>query len=400
MKCKRIFVCLIGVCMMLITTACKNPDDGNKPVKPPPEESEYTSLFSDKTFKKGFTVRGLGNTIYDDPVETFGNNKTDPTGRGTRFQYGADGLENESLGKPEWNLAQWATRYPIHDWSNAHYDARKNDSFNSRPTENPFDYRYTVLSAEQYLYENRSKFLMVDTKTGEYTLDLKTSECYKTPRKDGEEWPHWIIEKHFGRDGTPPVETKVSASKSLRVKMDVRLDAFKSNYADYPTDAERNAENPVRHSAMSVFYLYISNYEPRTGSFTDMLWFGLPVFDNRYTFTTAQSFPDVGSKGSATEKWIYNIATTEFFDLNNNLYDADGKMILDQWKSIDVELIPHIKMALAEAQRNGYMKNAKWENLYVNGMYNGFEVPGSYDIRMSYKNMDVLSAVDDELNED
>jgi len=37
------------------------------------------------------------------------------------------------------------------------------------------------------------------------------------------------------------------------------------------------------------------------------------------------------------------------------------------------------------------MVNSSWENLYVNGMYTGYELPGNYDIDMSFKNIDIIT---------
>ena len=103
------------------------------------------------------------------------------------------------------------------------------------------------------------------------------------------------------------------------------------------------------------------------------------------------SFPDSGSKGSATEKWIFNISSDNFFSPDNNLYDEEGKMIFGEWKTVDVELVSLIRRAFEEAQNAGYMANSSWENLYVNGMYTGYELPGNYDIDMSFKNIDIIT---------
>jgi hypothetical protein len=128
--------------------------------------------------------------------------------------------------------------------------------------------------------------------------------------------------------------------------------------------------------------------------FTDMLWFGLVVYDNRFVLSAKQSFPDEGSKSSATGKWIYNIASSEFFDLDYNLKTPDNKPVFNQWRTVDVDVLGCVDEALKAAHSNGYMANAKWENLYVNGMYFGYECPGTYDIDMSFKNVDVVSLLD------
>ena len=177
-------------------------------------------------------------------------------------------------------------------------------------------------------------------------------------------------------------ETKISDSQSVRVTLDCKINSFKDNMGD-------RADYSL-HSCMCLFYLFVANYDEKAKVFTDMLWFGIPVFDNRYTFSEEQSFPDTGSKESATDKWIFNIASSNFFNPDYNLYDVDGNILYDTWRTVDVELIHLIRKAFNEAQKQGYMQNSSWENLYVNGMYTGYECPGNYDIDMSFKNIDII----------
>ena len=84
------------------------------------------------------------------------------------------------------------------------------------------------------------------------------------------------------------------------------------------------------------------------------------------------------------------IASSNFYSEDNNFYDSNGQMIFNEWKDIDVDLLPLIRRALDEAKKAGYMKNAKWENLYINGMYIGIELPGNYDLDMSVKDVEIL----------
>ena len=55
-----------------------------------------------------------------------------------------------------------------------------------------------------------------------------------------------------------------------------------------------------------------------------------------------------------------------------------------------MELTDLIRRAFNAAQEAGYMKDSKWDNLYINGMYTGYELPGTYDIDMSFKNIDIV----------
>ncbi|MBQ9710523.1 MAG: hypothetical protein IJV67_07870 [Clostridia bacterium] len=331
-----------------------------------PEETEgYVSLLTDKTFSNGFWMRGLGAPIYGDPIETFGD-ASDPN---VRFQYG-----KENLSQPEWNLCQWATRYPFHDVNNS----------SPHLPEGKINYAFEDLGNGKYQYTNSSKSVRVDTATGELSLGLKASECYKYHRTQGQEWPHLLVEKYICNQANPPKQCHIASSQSLMMNVDVRVNSF----VDYMGEEA----NPGLHSAICVMYLFVSNLD--RGMFTDMLWFGIYLFDNRYIITSQESFPDVGTKGSATEKWIFNVASSEYFDLDYNLKTVEGEIIFNEWRTVQVDVLGKIYEAFNSAQANGYMKNSKWENLYINGMYFGFELPGTYDIDMSFKNLDVTSYIE------
>ena len=323
-----------------------------------------TSILHDRTFSQGFVVRGLGRPIYSDPIESFP--KMDMYDPMVIFDHGREGQS------PVWNLCQWASRYPFHDKENTTYEIKNG--------EKTFNYRFTDEGNGVYKYDNQSKTVEVNTETGEIRLALKGSECYTQPnREEGQEWPHLLLEQTMN---LPVPETKVSEHGSIRVKLRARLNAFADN--------TNGTADPALHSAIFMFYLFVANYDETTHKFSDMLWFGLPVFDNREAFVSEMSFPDVGTKDSASGKWIFNIASTNFYSEDNNFYDSNGQMIFNEWKEIDVELLPLIRRALNEAQKAGYMKNAKWDNLYINGMYMGIELPGNYDLDMSVKDVDIL----------
>ena len=366
---KKNLAVLLGL-LLLLLCACGPKDDGEKPDPTPGGDPEpeygYVSMLTDRKFENGFVMRGLGAPIYGDPIETFGD-LYDPN---VYFQYGKSGLP-----VPEWNLCQWATRYPFHDVNNE----------SPYLPEGKLNYSFTELSEGKYQYLNTSKRIIVDTNTGEYSLGLKASECFKYPRADKQEWPHWFIEKRIWNVPDPPMQTSVAQSQSIKIRFDVRLNSFE--------DKMEGQADPSLHSGMCVFYLFVANRDPNTKMFTDMLWFGLTVFDNRYVLASEQSFPDVGSKGSATEKWIFNIPGSAFFTPDYNLKTPDNQPILNEWRSVDVDVLEWIDKAFRAAQANGYMQSSRWENLYINGMYFGYETPGTYDIDMSFRNVDIVSYI-------
>ena len=74
-------------------------------------------------------------------------------------------------GLPQWNLIQWKTRYP-------------------------FDNRKKKETKDKITYTNPSKLVSL-TRSGELTLEIKSSKDYLHPRKPDEFWPHLLIEQNF-----------------------------------------------------------------------------------------------------------------------------------------------------------------------------------------------------------
>ena len=368
------FLSIVGMiaaaCALLVGCTTVPPDDhvdpdGGKGTAP--DGYEYVSMLTDRKFEKGFFLRGLGKSIYGDPVERFEDEKTDPTPP-VYFQYGKEGVP-----KPDWGLAQWASRYSFRDVGNI-----------AQGLDGKIDYSFTALSEGVYNYTNSSKSITVDTNTGEYSLGLKASECYKYPREYGQEWPHWFIMRDIYNVPNPPVQCSVAKSYGINLRFDIRLNSF--------ADCMGAAANPNLHSVIFPFYIHVANIDPKTKMQTDFLYVGLMPFDNRYVLSSKSSRADTaGNKGTATNKWVLNVATADYFTLDYNLKTPDNEPILNEWRSVDIDVLGYIDEALASAQKAGYMKTAKWENLYINHMYFGYESPGTYDIDMSCKNVDIVS---------
>ena len=178
-------------------------------------------------------------------------------------------------------------------------------------------------------------------------------------------------------------KTKMIFKEKITVNLEARLNYF--------NDAMGEDANPGLHSAMMMIYLYVANYDEQHKCFTDMLWFGVMIFDNRYEFIPQMDFGDENSKDSATGKYIYNLPSDAFLTKNNN-YWKDGQIVQGKdspWVKTEIDVLPYVDLALKRAKLNGYMPTAKYENLYINGMYIGYELPGTYDIDMSFRNLDI-----------
>lgn len=310
---------------------------------------ESSSILSDRKFKRGFEVRGLGLPIYKDHAEEETYGPLYDTGY--VFQYG-----KEDLDKPVWQICQWSSRYAFHDESITTFTA----------------------NGTEYTYQNPSKFFRVNTSTGEFTLGLEGEKCYVYGDRDVyQEWPHLLISRDIKRS----LLTKISDKTELKIYVDATLDRFE--------DKMRIEPHPHIHAAQCMFYLYISNYDEATNNFSDMLWLGMTLFDSRTDYTEEFAKQDTGSKDSETHKFIYNVSSTEYLSRNNNFYDKKAQVVVGSSISIDFDILPFVKTALRKAQEAGCMLESSYENLYVNGMYIGFELPGTYNLEMTFKNMDI-----------
>lgn len=351
-------LCLI-LCLMFafVMASCVPGDDNTSPIGTGDNVDKGTSILTDKYFRNGFGVRGLGNPIYPAHAEeeTYGN---DNTGVVTLFQYGKTDLD-----QPRWNIAQWSTRYAFH---------------------NPAITEFRDLGNNTYSYSNPSKLLEVNTKTGEFKLGLKASECYVYgDRVHGQEWPHLLIERYISNQSNPSPHTKVSDKDKIMVSVEARLNSFE--------DKMSVPANPGLHSAMMMIYLYVSNRNPVSQTYDDMIWFGVMIFDNRWEYSPQMDFVDIGSKDSATGKYIYNLDGSDFLSPGNNFW-KDGQIVSgydSPWVKVNVNVLPYIRTALERAQASDCMLSSSYENLYISGMYIGYELPGTYDIEMSFKNLDI-----------
>lgn len=346
---------------------------------------KYVSILQDRKFKKGLNVRGLQTPIYyltnfdglngetiDDSVEGYPWNVTDPYPQ-CFFQYGQDIGED-----PLWNLCQWSTRYPFQDVPDA--------GVNEKVVNGKLHYRFTDLGDDTYLYENQSKTVKVNTNTGNFTLGLKASECYHpgVPRVNGQEWPHLLFEYKHAGDITKQMSVKNMTE--LKITLDMTVDSF--------VDHMGNSANQGLHASCCFFYIFVKYMPKGAETFTnDKIWLGMTLFDNRRPYGEEMLAIDEGSKESATGQLIYNIPGDKYLSADNNVWE-NGQIKIGKTASIDFDILPYIKSALQKAQtQKNYLTEATMDELYINGMYIGFENTGTYDTQMSFSNMNIKSKI-------
>lgn len=303
-------------------------------------------LIQDPSFLRGFRVKGL-NTITDGNTD-FGY-----------FDY--DGDDNERSTSPLWDLAAWYSGYNI-----------------------GLTHTYTKLGDGYYRYEDTNKKVTINTKEASISLRLDASKYYTAPRKNGENWPHLLIGQG-GKDFSRTeyfAKRKIDSMKELRVTFDTRMTYF--------NDAMGDTANPGLHGSGFYIYLYIQDLNKGSEGYGEMIWFGLPLFDNRTAWLGEFAAAD-GGKADASGMFIYQIPQRQF--MPDTLWQ-NGKpsgSVKNPWIHVDYDCMAYVKHALELAHERNYMKNTTLDELYFNGFNIGWEMYGTYDGEIAVKNYHVTA---------
>lgn len=324
------------VCACLLLAGCASRSDLDDPRAP-------RELLPDPTFAGWFHIRGLGLPADDGNVQGV-------------FRSSA------KVGQPVWTLAQWASKHNLAD---------------------PAVSRQVQLDAHRFAITNASKRVVVDSGRGEIELGLFASACYAHPRRAGESWPHLLASAPLTDTRYASHACRVAAMKQLDVSFACRLDSF----ADRQPQAD-----PKLHAAQFQLFLYVQNLKQGDDGFGDMMWFGIPVFDNRYP-VKEESYQRDGGKADASGKFIYSlpgkvcIADGEGFVRNNRLLAGKDA----RWVDFQVNAAPWIVYAYKLARKNGFLATTDLQDLYVSGLNFGWEMPGAYDASMRLRDLSLIA---------
>ena len=293
-------------------------------------------LMPDTHFQKGFTAMGLmDKTESHEPVGQLVCGHPEET--------------------PRWRLCAWCSRFSFAD-----------------PTLN------TVHNPAEgiYLFENPSKRVHVDTNQGMIGLDLMASKVYDRPRPDLDTpWAHLLIETDFTSMENPATECRLCNLSSLQMSMQCRLVYFQG---------DRSVQDDEIHAAQFVFFLVIQNRNPKSEGYGEMIWFSIPVFDNRHEMIERSIAYDAGTKAL-----MVSVDPHSYLSETNNFW-RDGRIAAgpdSPWVQVKADILAELKDAYQQARQRGYIPHTQFEDLYVGGMNTGWEIPGVYDARMDIKDL-------------
>ena len=300
------------------------------------EKLESRSLIPDLYFKQGFKIRDLGGN----------QGTTDYIG-----YFPKDANEEEV----KWTLAQWSARYSFTD---------KTVSEEWQPSEGV------------WFVSSPNEVFGMDTNTGLVTFQCNASRCYDTHRTGSEPWMHLLIETAFIRDDD---WGKISELKHATVFVDTQLTKFLDGMGD--------AFDPGTHAAQFVMYLTVQNLNQDSADYGKYIWFGISMFDNRYEEIAPYYNLDPG-----TGFMIYSLSSSAT-RVGSYCYRKDGKIQAGEdtpWVSYKKDVLADVKKAFETVQAGGMLENSTLDDMYIAGMNIGWEVPGTYDVEMLVKNLNVV----------
>ncbi len=237
--------------------------------------------------------------------------------------------------KPAWQACQWHSRHNI---------------------------AHTQMTRTRHgrTYCNAGKRISLSRK-GVLTLEILTSQEYSAPRKNGEQWPHLLIQQDFRP--TIPLENV----GRMVVSFDLRLLYCRQMMKPDEFD-------PSLHTAHTPFYLSLRNVNPKSADHGNSLWMGIQSFDYRY------------EQLSDKHEVSWDIGTARYiYQMPPRLLWGDIRFTDHRWHRLEADIMPHLRNAVSNLQERGLFKDTRLEDFAVEGMNFGWEVPGTFDAAIQVK---------------
>ncbi len=259
---------------------------------------------------------------------------------GRRRAYGRlSGVELNS--EPVWDLDQWSSRFPL----------------TAEPPRNLKPGVQCWLNPGKTIRRGAPGLTEADLSLGVNAI----TEYDKRARKAGEPWVHLLVEQSFA---DPPALANV-ASARLQLKARLLRSEFQRT-DDY---------SPGLHAAQFQMFLMLQNRNRESRGHGHLVWFGIPLYDDRSPFPKEHKQQDTGG----TAMFIFTPGGEVFSDRSAH----DG-----QWITVDKELRPLFLEALETAWQRGFLLESRdLADYRITGMNLGWEVPGLFDAEMQVRDL-------------
>jgi hypothetical protein len=129
------------------------------------------------------------------------------------------------------------------------------------------------------------------------------------------------------------------------------------------------------HAAQFQVFFTVQNRNRQSPGHGDLLWFGIPVYDNRHRHPLEHKSKDFGGTG----KFIFTPEGRTF--MTGSAHDGG-------WITIDADVLPLMREAVETAWARGFLSGSKQPGDYaIGGMNMGWELPGTFDVELEIRNL-------------
>lgn len=260
---------------------------------------------------------------------------------GKHVKYGEiRGLETNVT--PVWGLSQWSSRFPI-------------QPVVQRTIEGTL------------VFSNAAKSITLQPREAEIVLAANSAVEYRPrSRKAGEPWVHLLVEQEF--ENPRFIHTLAAAKFHLEARL------LRS------TNLHRGDYDPGVHAAQFQVFFTVQNRNRQSAGHGDLLWFGIPIYDNRHRHPPEFKSKDFGG----TEKFIFTAGATTFTPASAH----DGN-----WIIIDCDLLPLMRDALDMAWAKGLLSGStNIADYAIGGTNMGWELPGMFDVALETRKLSLIAA--------
>jgi hypothetical protein len=125
-------------------------------------------------------------------------------------------------------------------------------------------------------------------------------------------------------------------------------------------------------------FLMVQNRNRQSPGFGKLVWFGIPLYDDRSRFPKEHKAQDFGG----TSMFIFTLGGEVFTE--RSAHDRE-------WITVDKDLRPLILEALETAWQRGFLRESRDVSDYrITGMNLGWEVPGLFDVEMQVRDLSLV----------
>ncbi|MBM3498642.1 MAG: hypothetical protein FJX74_08205 [Armatimonadetes bacterium] len=292
----------------------------------------------------GRSACATGRELIRDPRFARGFEVQDPT-PGKRVVVGK--LQWEDCdGEPVWSLAQWSSRYSIHDAV------------------------AEGLPSGAVRFANEAKTITIGppgSEEGDLSLAADARLEYPDgPRKLGQDWPHLLVGQQL--ESSP----SVAEMQSLAFRLEARL-----NRCENHTGQGYFAS---LHAAQFITTITVQNLNRKSPGYGDFLWLNLVQYDDRQPIPQPFIAPD-----QAHQKLIFAASGERL--ATRSLHDGE-------WVTFAADLLPIVRDALQAAWDREFLTDSRnLADYRLGGISIGWELPGTFAAEVQVRNLSLIALV-------